>query len=152
MDDLGSCSRIYLHVYIFLIGDKDDLISRLAEKKREAEDESDTKTNKKMKLLNNSSSSSSISNKNKSEIMIHQKIKLNINNLPSNMNSMGAEQLRSVCACNGMLHLLTKDMTKSDILDIIENELYGNDGEKKKKQVESDDGSDASDDGGSDRE
>lgn len=51
-----------------------------------------------------------------------------------------------------MLHLLAKDSTKSDILDIIENELYGSDG-KKKKEVESDDDSDASDHGGdSDRE
>mmetsp|Transcript_26973 Transcript_26973/g.25830 ORF Transcript_26973/g.25830 Transcript_26973/m.25830 type:complete len:108 (+) Transcript_26973:1581-1904(+) len=107
-----------------------------------------------MKLLNDKSSSSSSTAKNSTDIMIKTKVKLNINNLPSNMNSMSVAQLRSVCASNGMLHLLAKDSTKSDILDIIENEMYGHDGKKKKEKAEeSDNDSDASDHGGdSDRE
>jgi hypothetical protein len=48
------------------------------------------------------------------------------------MHSLSAEQLRSVCAANGLLHLLPKNkanVTKYDILRILERELYGDDGE-----------------------
>jgi hypothetical protein len=149
-------------------GDKDDLISRIAENKRQAEDS--TGKAKKMKLLGNSSSasSSSSSNKDSNAIVLSKKVKLSADSLPSNMHTMSAPQLRSVCAANGLLHLIDKNASKSDILEMIENELYNEKGEKgekggkddgssskwgKKRVLESeDDASEASDDGGSDRD
>ena len=63
--------------------------------------------------------------------------RITADDLPSNMHSLSAEQLRSVCAANGLLHLLPKDkadVTKYDILRILERELYGDDGEVSHEQ------------------
>ena len=90
--------------------------------------------------------------------MIRNKSKISADSLPSNLHSLSAPQLRSVCAANGLLHLLPKNASKSEILEIIESEVY-DDGKreiKKKKddddEESEDDASVASDDGGSDIE
>ena len=153
-------------------GDKDDLISRIAATKRKAEedDEDDEEERgkrggkgKNMKKLMDSSSSSSsstsssssaiVDKKDNQSIMIRNKNKITCDSLPSNMHSLSAPQLRSVCAANGLLHLLPKNASKSEILHILESEVY--DDGKREKIVESesdDDASVASDDGGSDIE
>ena len=43
------------------------------------------------------------------------------------MHTMSTEQLRSVCAANGVLHLLPKDAVQSDIIEMLEGLLYGAD-------------------------
>lgn len=137
-------------------GDKDDLISRIvAEKRKKGDDDDDDdegrrgKGGKKMKMLCDSSSSSSaltkISQKGNA-LVVRGKSKISIDSLPSNIHGMSAPQLRSVCASNGLLHLLPKDATKSEILSIIEAECY-DDGKREKVVESEDDASDASDDG-----
>lgn len=150
-------------------GDKDDLISRIAMTKRKAEEdeedeEEDRKTGKNgkkggkmMKIMDASSSSSSSSfsstqKKESNAIMIRGKQKVSCDSLPSNLHSLSAPQLRSVCAANGLLHLLPKNASKSEILYIIESEVYDGGKREKQKEEESDDASVASDDGGSDVE
>ena len=41
------------------------------------------------------------------------------------MHTMTYEQLRSVCAANGVLHLIPQDAVQSDIIDMLEGLLYG---------------------------
>ena len=67
--------------------------------------------------------------KDKNELMVSKKRSLRVEDFPQNMQAMTATQLRSVCAANGLLSLLPKDATKSDILDIIEDQLYGSGGD-----------------------
>lgn len=163
-------------------GDKDDLISRIVGLKRQAEDidedvddkrRGNSKIGKNVKTIengfnSNTSSSTSFSNsssiegkKENSSIVIRKKSKISIDSLPSNLHSLSAPQLRSVCASNGLLHLISKNASKLEILDMIENEVY-NDGKKdemekkgdgdKNEDEDEDDVSVASDNGGSDIE
>jgi hypothetical protein len=136
-------------------GDKDDLISRIvAEKRKKGDDDDDEggrgKGGKKMKMLCDSSSSSSSAltkiDQKGNALVVRGKTKMSIDSLPSNMHGMSAPQLRSVCASNGLLHLIPKDATKSEILSIIEAECY-DDGKREKVVESEDDASDASDDG-----
>lgn len=137
-------------------GDKDDLISRIvAEKRKKGDDDDDEggrgKGGKKMKMLCDSSSSSSSSALTKIEqkgnaLVVRGKTKISVDSLPSNIHGMSAPQLRSVCASNGLLHLIPKDATKYEILNIIESECY-QDGKPEKVVESEDDASDASDDG-----
>jgi hypothetical protein len=135
-------------------GDKDDLISRIvAEKRKKGDDDDDEggrgKGGKKMKMLCDSSSSSSALTKidqKGNALVVRGKTKMSIDSLPSNMHGMSAPQLRSVCASNGLLNLIPKDATKSEILSIIEAECY-DDGKREKVAESEDDASDASDDG-----
>ena len=136
-------------------GDKDDLISRLVSKrKQEGDDEDGTGgrlKGKKMKLLEDATSSSSALvkiEKESNELVIRGKVKISAASLPSQMHSMTAPQLRSVCAANGMLHLLPKDASKSEILHVIESECYDEGKHKESAEnVSDDDASDASDEG-----
>ena len=41
------------------------------------------------------------------------------------MHTMSTEQLRSVCAANGVLHMVPKDAVQSEIIDMLEGLLYG---------------------------
>jgi hypothetical protein len=135
-------------------GDKDDLISRIvAEKRKKGDDDDDEggrgKGGKKMKMLCDSSSSSSALTKidqKGNALVVRGKTKMSIDSLPSNMHGMSAPQLRSVCASNGLLNLIPKDATKSEILSIIEAECY-DDGKREKVAESEDDASDASDEG-----
>jgi hypothetical protein len=137
-------------------GDKDDLISRIvAEKRKKGDDDDDEggrgKGGKKTKMLCDSSSSSSSSALTKIDqkgnaLVVRGKTKMSTDSLPSNIHGMSAPQLRSVCASNGLLHLLQKNATKSEILSIIEAECY-DDGKREKVAESEDDASDASDDG-----
>lgn len=138
-------------------GDKDALISRIVAEKRKKDDDDDDdeggrgKGGKKMKMLCDSSSSSSSSALTKIEqkgnaLVVRGKAKMSVDSLPSNMHGMSAPQLRSVCASNGLLHLIPKDATKYEILSIIEAECY-DDGKREKVVESEDDASDASDDG-----
>jgi hypothetical protein len=134
-------------------GDKDDLISRIvAEKRKKGDDDDDEggrgKGGKKMKMLCDSSSSSALTkiDQKGNALVVRGKTKMSIDSLPSNMHGMSAPQLRSVCASNGLLHLIPKDATKSEILSIIEAECY-DDGKREKVVESEDDASDASDDG-----
>jgi hypothetical protein len=134
-------------------GDKDDLISRLVTKRKgERDDEDDTGgrlKGKKMKMLGDATSSSSALVKKEegsNAVVVRGKVKISAASLPSQMHSMTAPQLRSVCAANGMLHLLHKDASKSEILHIIESECY-DEGKPREQSVSDDDASDASDEG-----
>ena len=132
-------------------GDKDDLISRIAGMKRQAEElEENEQEDKKMKLkgrsgkkvlaIGNSSSSTSTSSSgfhdkkkdDHSSIIIRKKSTISVDSLPSNLHSLSAPQLRSVCAANNLLHLISKNASKSEILNMIENEVY-HDGKKDNK-------------------
>lgn len=138
-------------------GDKDDLISRIvAEKRNRGDDDDDdeggrgkVKGGKKLKMLCDSSSSSSSSlmkiEEKGNAIVVRGKKKVSVDSLPSNMHGMSAPQLRSVCAANGLLHLIPKNASKSEILSIIEAECY-DDGKREKVVESEDDASDASDD------
>ena len=135
-------------------GDKDDLISRLVTKRKEEGGEDDGAggrlKGKKMKLLEGATSSSSALVKKEKEsnvLAIRGKVKISVASLPSQMHSMTAPQLRSVCAANGMLHLLPKDASKSEILHIIESECYDEGKLREAENVSDDDASDASDEG-----
>ena len=146
-----------------ITGDKDELISRIVQAKRkkaddEEEESGQMKSFKKLKLLGDGSSSSSSSSSSlvkieekSSAMVVGKKVKLSAESLPHNMYSMSAPQLRSVCAANGLLHLIAKDASKGEIIKTLEEECY-DDGEKKKvKDEESeDDASDASDHGDDD--
>jgi hypothetical protein len=134
-------------------GDKDDLISRLVTKRKgERDDEDDTGgklKGKKMKMLGDATSSSSALVKKEegsNAVVVRGNVKISAASLPSQMHSMTAPQLRSVCAANSMLHLLPKDASKSEILHIIESECY-DEGKPREQSVSDDDASDASDDG-----
>ena len=150
------------------LGDKDDLISRIAGMKRQAEELEGNEEDKKMKLkgkngrkvlaIGNSSSSTSFStstsstgfydNKGEKEssIIIRKKSTVSVDSLPSNLHSLSAPQLRSVCAANNLLHLISKNASKSEILNMIENEVY-HDGKKENvNSIGSDDKSDDEDD------
>lgn len=121
-------------------GDKDDIISRLAAKRKQEDNDDEDNGGmggKKMKILGNgknpgssssSSSSSALtnhkSNDSNNSIVIRSKQRIVVDNLPANMHSMSEAQLRSVCAANGILHLISKTDTKSDILNILENDIY----------------------------
>ena len=134
-------------------GDKDDLISRLVTKRKgERDDEDDAGgrlKGKKMKMLGDATSYSSALVKKEegsNAVVVRGKVKISAASLPSQMHSMTAPQLRSVCAANGMLHLLPKDASKSEILHIIESECY-DEGKTKEQSFSDDDASDATDDG-----
>ena len=134
-------------------GDKDDLISRLVTKRKQEGDDEDNAggrlKGKKMKLLGDATSSSSVKKEKESnELVVRGKVKISAASLPSQMHSMTAPQLRSVCAANGMLHLLPKHASKSEILHIIESECYDEGKHRESAENVSDDGaSDASDEG-----
>lgn len=136
-------------------GDKDDLISRLVTKRKQEGDDEDNAggrlKGKKMKLLGDATSSSSAlvkKEKESNELVVRGKVKISAASLPSQMHSMTAPQLRSVCAANGMLHLLPKHASKSEILHIIESECYDEGKHRVSAENVSDDGaSDASDEG-----
>ena len=136
-------------------GDKDDLISRLVTKRKQEGDDEDNAggrlKGKKMKLLGDATSSSSAlvkKEKESNELVVRGKVKISAASLPSQMHSMTAPQLRSVCAANGILHLLPKHASKSEILHIIESECYDEGKHRESAENVSDDGaSDASDEG-----
>ena len=44
------------------------------------------------------------------------------------MHALSLERLRSVVAAQGLLHLLPPNASKADVLDMIENEMLGDDG------------------------
>jgi curved DNA-binding protein CbpA len=48
-----------------------------------------------------------------------------IETMPTNLHSMSAKQLRAICASNDLMHLIDSGMSKADLLDVLENEYYG---------------------------
>ena len=150
------------------LGDKDDLISRIAGMKRQAEELEGNEEDQKMKLkgkngrkvlaIGDSSSSTSSStstsssgfldNKREKEssIIIRKKSTISVDSLPSNLHSLSAPQLRSVCAANNLLHLISKNASKSEILNMIENEVYHDCKKENVNSIGSDDKSDDEDD------
>lgn len=135
-------------------GDKDDLISRIAaEKQNDEENKGDFSkyggSNKKSTthsnlLLENKGGSKKNNNSNNNQMVLSNgKRRLSLDSLPSNIHSMEANQLRSVCAANGLLDENSKKFKyKHEYLDLIESHIYepgSTPTEKKRVDSDSDD-------------
>jgi hypothetical protein len=120
-------------------GDKDELIARIAsEKQNDVENNGDFSkyggSNKKSKINSNlllenkggnKNNINSNNNNNGQLILSNGKRRLSLDNLPSNIHSMEANQLRSVCAANGLLNEDSKKYKyKHEYLDLIESHIY----------------------------
>ena len=72
-----------------------------------------------------SSSSAMVTTNNQTSITEFKKRKrIHIDTLPSNLHSLSVAQLRSVCASNGLLSFLRDDMTKTEILDMMDDFIF----------------------------
>eukprot|EP01038_Epipyxis_sp_PR26KG_P013963 gene13963-18729_t len=115
-------------------GDKDEIISRIVR------NDSNKSSNNMIENSNNNSSSMgnekgslalTLVNKNSNALVVSdssqkkRKRKDLVESLPSNIYSMSVAKLRSVCASHDLLRYLNSKSTKSDIIEVIERELYG---------------------------
>lgn len=123
-------------------GTKDEIIMKIvtAEREREGAGDGDgderagqgshsghkRKTGSSLLITDGGSSSSSHSTSVSGGAGVLMKVarrrRLSAESLPSNMHSMGAAQLRSVCAANGIV--VPASASKQEILDMIEDELF----------------------------
>ena len=131
-------------------GSKDEIIARLASK-----NDNQQNNNKGKNLLmlqssssngpshnnnnnnNNNTTSSTVSTNNNNALVttntqetlieFKKRKRIHIDSLPSNLHSLGVSQLRSVCAANGLLPYLRENMTKTEILDVLDECIYDDD-------------------------
>ncbi len=53
-----------------------------------------------------------------------KKDRIDISTLPGNMHSLSVSQLRSLCIANGLKEFIPPGATKSDLLDILEDNIF----------------------------
>lgn len=112
--------------------DRDTLISKIVEARRDNDADvgggrgrgSGSGGGKRTLMITDSKESSSRSGRGGDKKSPLKRQRLSIESLPSNLHSLDVSQLRSICASHGLLKLLPKNATKSEILDIIEDEVY----------------------------
>jgi hypothetical protein len=126
-------------------GSKDELICKIVQKKNYESDDDDGEHHNKslefektQKLIKNESnlkhtneSSNALVNRESTnnKVVVSRKrkqkvVEKDVSTLPSNLHSMTLARLKSFCASNNLMHLVKKNSTKSDLLELIEEEFY----------------------------
>jgi hypothetical protein len=95
----------------------------------EEDDDYEDKKKKKNKKQKMSSSLALVPVSHKNEVVLAKKKPqkpkvINVDMLPSNLYSLSVNQLRSLCVSNGLKSLIPKNAKKSDLLDLLEEEIY----------------------------
>ena len=119
-------------------GDKDDVIERIVQHKASSgSSSSDKNTSGKRKLITHDGSVSStispsgvitIIDDDDSRALVSSGAKkkrvVDVDSLPTNFYSMDFAQLRSLCAAHNLRSRIPKDATKSDLIELLENEWF----------------------------